>query len=92
MNIPELVEKVAQRADVTKSIAKSVLDAVFDEIEQSLHDGQEVKLGSVGKLHVKVDGPRTVTGFGKTQEIGSRKAVRFKAFTAFKGRLNPKAA
>lgn len=60
MNKTDLINAVAEQADLTKKEAGSAVDAVFESIQNSLAKGEKVQLiGSVtlryvNVLHVKV--------------------------------------
>lgn len=90
MNVSDMADEIADSADLTKTQARNAVNAVFETIQKALSDGQEVKLGSVGKLVVKLDKARTTRPFGgKPVEVPERRAVRFKAFKGMKDYLNP---
>lgn len=90
MNLSDLAEPIAAKAEISARQARVVLGAFFDEIEQALLDGQEVKLGSVGKLLVKNSAPRKARSFGgKEIQVPAKRVVKFRPFVGMKQRLNP---
>jgi DNA-binding protein HU-beta len=48
----ELVEHIAERANLTKSDAGRAMDAVLDTIEGVLRRGGDVNISGFGKFHV----------------------------------------
>lgn len=59
MNKAELVNKVAERADITKRDAERVVTAVFDSIEEALVSGDKVQLVGFGTFEVRERAART---------------------------------
>lgn len=55
----DLVNSVAENADVTKKEAEKVINAVFDSIEKSLAQGEKVQLVGFGTFEVKERAART---------------------------------
>ena len=52
MNKTDLVSAVAEKADITKTVAATVVDAVFDAITESLAKKDEVRLVGFGTFLV----------------------------------------
>jgi len=48
MNKQDLIDAVAERADVSKGVAKDVLDSILHEVQDALAHGQEVRLVGFG--------------------------------------------
>lgn len=86
MNKTELVDAIARRADVTKVKAKEVLDALLEEITQSLSRNQEVTLTGFGTFKVSARKARTGRNpqTGAPLHIPAMKIPRFKAGKALK--------
>jgi DNA-binding protein HU-beta len=88
----ELVDQVADRAELTKQDAARAIDAVLATVEDALRRGSEVTVAGFGKFHVSDRGarkgvnPRT----GEPIEIPASRVPRFTAGsglkTAVKGR------
>ncbi len=81
MNKIELVDAIAAAANIKKSEAETVLDAVLDSITSELKKGNEVRLVGFGTFVVShraaSDGrnPRT----GEAIKIPAKKLPRFRA-------------
>jgi DNA-binding protein HU-beta len=80
----ELVDQVADRADMTKQAATRAVDAVLASVEDALRRGSEVTMSGFGKFHVSERGART----GVNPRTGERiriPASRVPRFTAGSG-------
>ena len=53
MTKSELVDQVADRADLTKQDAARAVDAVLATVEDALRRGSEVTVSGFGKFHVE---------------------------------------
>lgn len=90
MNKSELVDLVANKADISKSSAGDAVDAVLDGITGALQRGDSVTFVGFGTFSVSHrdarDGrnPRT----GETIKIAASKLAKFKAGKALKDALN----
>ena len=92
MTKAELVDQVADRADLSKQAASRAVDAVLATVEDALRRGSEVTVAGFGKFHVSERAarlgvnPRT----GERIEIAATRVPRFTAGsglkTAVKGR------
>jgi DNA-binding protein HU-beta len=75
----ELVDQVADRADLTKTEAARAVDAVLATVEDALRRGSEVTVAGFGKFHVSQRGarlgvnPRT----GERIQIAATRVPRF---------------
>jgi DNA-binding protein HU-beta len=58
VNKSELVEHVADHANLTKADAGRALDAVLTTVESALRRGSEVNVSGFGKFHVTKRGAR----------------------------------
>lgn len=77
----ELAELLFERVGLNKREAKDIVDAFFDEIRESLANGDEVKLSSFGNFQVR-DKPARPGRNPKTGEvipIAARRVVTFHA-------------
>ncbi len=90
MKKSELVEVVAQAADLTKADATRALDAVFEAITAALKKGTKVPVAGFGTFAVSKRAAREGRNpqTGATVKIPARKAVTFKAGTALKEAVN----
>lgn len=79
MTKAELVDQVADRADLTKTEAARAVDAVLATVEDALRRGSEVTVAGFGKFHVSQRGarlgvnPRT----GERIQIAATRVPRF---------------
>jgi len=82
----ELIEAVANRADITKRQAGHAVDALFDEIEAALRKGDRVALTPFGSFvvrdHKARDGRNPKTGEKIT--ISARRVPAFVAGKSLK--------
>ena len=80
MNKLELINAVAEKADMTKVDARKAIDAVLEVSKEELKKGDKIALVGFGTLGVvnrparQGRNPRT----GKTIKIAAKKVVRFK--------------
>ncbi len=90
MNKSELIESIAEKADISKSTAGDALEAVLGGITDALKSGDSVTFVGFGTFSVSAraarDGrnPRT----GETIKIKASKLAKFKAGKALKDALN----
>lgn len=90
MNNNDLADTLAASQDLTKSAARSLVDAVFAAIADAAAKGEEVSLNGFGKFKVKDtparEGRNPATG--ATIQIAASKKLTFSAAKAVKDRLN----
>ncbi|UHD15338.1 HU family DNA-binding protein [Thiocapsa bogorovii] len=86
MNKSELIEKMADAADISKAAAAKALDAFTDGVAGALKEGGTVSLIGFGTFAVKERAARTGRNpqTGATIEIKASKTPSFKAGKAFK--------
>jgi len=53
MNKAELVSKVAERANISQKMAKVIVDAIFEEMKDSLVKGERIEIQGFGSFAVK---------------------------------------
>ena len=53
MNKAELVLKVAERANTTREVAKVIVDAIFEEMKDSLVKGERIEIQGFGSFAVR---------------------------------------
>ena len=91
MNQSELIEKVAQAAELNQAAAGHAVKAVVNAILDALLAGDAVRVYGLGIFNVAArparEGRNPQTG--ETTEIAGSKAVRFHAGKAVKDALNP---
>ena len=92
MNKTELVEKVAESAGLTKTLAEAAINAFVETITDGLKAGDKITLKGFGTFEVRQRearegrNPRT----GETMTIAASKAPAFKASSALKNVINGK--
>lgn len=90
MNKQDLIEKVAQSADIPKTKAAEAVDAVIGAIKASLKKGDDVRLVGFGTFTVS---PRAATTgrnprTGEPIKIPASKQPKFKAGKELKQAIN----
>ncbi|GAC1461815.1 MAG: HU family DNA-binding protein [Chamaesiphon sp.] len=93
MNKGELVDKVAEKASVTKKQADAVLTAALESIMEAVSDGQKVTLVGFGSFESRErkarEGRNPKTGH--KMEIPATKVPAFSAGKLFKDKVAPEA-
>lgn len=90
MNKSELIDAVADEADISKASAARAVDAVFGAITGALKEGDQVTLVGFGTFLVRERAARTGRNprTGESISIGASKMPSFKAGKALKDALN----
>ncbi len=90
MNKTELVDAVAEQADLTKAAAARAVEAALDAISGSLAKGDQVALIGFGTFLVRDRAARSGRNprTGETIEIAAAKIPSFKAGKALKDAVN----
>lgn len=90
MNKAELIDAVASSADLSKADATRAVDAVVDNITESLRNGDAVTLVGFGTFEVRDRAARSGRNpqTGETIQIKASKAPAFKAGKALKDAVN----
>ena len=86
MNKTDLINAVAEQADLTKKEAGLAVDAVFESIQSSLSKGEKVQLIGFGNFEVRERAARKGRNpqTGKEIDIHASKVPAFKAGKALK--------
>ena len=90
MNKTDLIDKVAQSADINKTSASRAVEAIFNTIATSLREGDSVTLTGFGTFSVSNRSarngrnPRT----GETIAIAASRNPKFKAGKGLKDAVN----
>ncbi len=86
MNKTELINAVAEKAEVSKKQAEAVVSATFATIEEALKKGDKVQIVGFGSFDVKTRAARIGRNPKTKQEIKipASKSPAFKAGKAFK--------
>lgn len=86
----ELIDKLAETENVSKTVAKRIVNTIFDTITQALKDGNRVELREFGVISVRTRKARTGRNpkTGASVQISEKKVPFFKAGKAVKKALN----
>ena len=90
MNKADMIEQIAQAAEVSKSAAERAVDALIGAVKSSLKKGEMVTLVGFGTFYVSKRAaragrnPRT----GATLKISAARVPKFRAGKALKDALN----
>jgi DNA-binding protein HU-beta len=86
MKKDELVQVIAESADITKADADRVLKAVVDTITTGVASGQKIQIPGLGTFEARERSAREGRNpqTGETIKIAATTAPGFKAATAFK--------
>lgn len=90
MNKAELIEAVADAAELNKATATKAVDAVLNSITEALKKGEQVTLIGFGTFEVRERAARAGRNpqTGAAIEIKASKAPAFKAGKALKDAVN----
>ncbi|MBA1148391.1 HU family DNA-binding protein [Ectothiorhodospiraceae bacterium WFHF3C12] len=90
MNKSELIEAVAQSADLSKAAATRAVDAVVDSVTRALKEGDQVTLVGFGTFTVRERAARSGRNprTGQSITIPASKVPGFKAGKALKDAVN----
>jgi len=90
MNKTQLVEHMAQKADISKAKADEALKVTLEAIQESLANGDEVTLIGFGTFKVNHRAARTGRNpkTGEALQIAASKVPTFKAGKALKDAVN----
>ena len=92
MNKTELVQAIAENANLTKVQAKAALDATLDAVTGAMKKGDKVALIGFGTFQViKKDARQGINPMTKAKiKIPAKKVVKFKAGADLAKRVNTK--
>ncbi|HEX7037248.1 MAG TPA: HU family DNA-binding protein [Pseudomonadales bacterium] len=90
MNKTELIDRIAEAADISKASASRALDAALDAITESLKEADPVSLVGFGTFVVRERAARTGRNpqTGEPINIAAAKIPAFKPGKALKDALN----
>ncbi len=90
MNKSELIDAVADSADLSKAAATQAVDAVLSAVSKSLKNGDQVTLVGFGTFLVRERAARTGRNprTGDEIQIAAQKVPAFKAGKALKDAVN----
>jgi integration host factor subunit beta len=90
MNKSELIEKVAEKSNITKKRAEEVVNLIFDSMVEAMVKGDRIEIRGLGSFVVKTYGsytgrnPRT----GESIRVRPKKLPFFKVGKELKERVN----
>ena len=89
MNKSELIEQVADRADIKRSEAEAAVNALTEVVKDTLQRGGDVAITGFGKFSVAERGARQGVNpqTGERIQIAASKAPKFSAGADFKKAL-----
>ncbi len=90
MNKSELIDRIAEKADLSKADAGRALDAAIEAVTAALKGGEQVALVGFGTFVVKDRAARTGRNpqTGKEISIAASRAAAFKPGKVLKDALN----
>ena len=91
MNKTELIDAVAEKAELSKTAAGAAIAAALDAITAAIAKGDSVQFIGFGTFSVQERAARTGRNpqTGKEMKIAAKKVVRFKAGAALTAAANP---
>jgi DNA-binding protein HU-beta len=89
LNKSELIEQVADRADIKRSEAEAAVNALTEVVKETLQRGGDVAITGLGKFSVAERGARQGVNpqTGERIQIAASKAPKFSAGADFKKAL-----
>ena len=90
MNKSELIEHIANNADISKAAAARALESTIEAVKKTLKKGGTVSLVGFGTFAVGKRAARTGRNprTGDPIQLGARKRVKFSAASALKRSVN----
>jgi len=85
----EIAEDLQEKFRLTKSVAKEIVEQVFEEMRLSLEAGRSIKLSGLGNfdLRDKKARPGRNPKTGEPKVIAARRVVTFKAGQKLKAKI-----
>ncbi len=92
MNKNDLIDSLVEEHDVTKGLARDLVDSVFQSIATAAEKGEEVSIFGFGKFRVTERGARKGRNpkTGEPIKIAASKRLKFEPARAVKTALNTK--
>ncbi len=90
MNKTELIEAMADSADISKAAAARAMDGMIEAITKAMQNGDTVAILGFGTFTVRARAARTGRNpkTGEPMEISASRSPAFKAGKAFKDAVN----
>jgi integration host factor subunit alpha len=85
----ELANEIVEKLGLTGREAKEIVDTTFEEVTNSLAEGEEVRLSGVGNftLHEKKERPGRNPKTGEVKMISARRVVTFRPSQKMRDRV-----
>ena len=89
MTKSNIIDELAKRTGLKKKVAESVVDALFDIIEESLASGEKVQISGFGTFELRERGARNGRNpfTGEPMVIGPTRHVSFNIGRTLKERI-----
>ena len=89
MTKSDIIDELAKRTGFKKKVAESVVDALFDIIEESLASGEKVQISGFGTFELRERGARNGRNpfTGEPMVIGPTRHVSFNIGRTLKERI-----
>ena len=86
----DIARRIADEIDITRTKAEDAVNAILDEVKQTLAEGEPVIIRRFGAFQVREKNPRLGRNpkTGEKAEISARRVVRFKPGKPFKDAVN----
>ncbi len=90
MTKTELIDEIAERADVTKKRARELVDGTFDAMKRSLMDEERIEIRGFGSFSIREYDARMARNpkTGELLHVGPRKSVHFNVGKELKHRVD----
>jgi len=90
MNKSQLIDQIAEKAEISNKAAGAALDALMDSLGDALLNGESVVLPGFGTFAVRDNAARTGRNpqTGEALQIAASKTATFKQGKALKEKLN----
>ena len=91
---PDIIRKMQNETFISKELAETLLDMVFESIAETLEKEEPVSIRKFGRFDVKEHGGYAIYSpiLGKSTTISVRKKIYFKPSEHLVTRLNPQFA
>jgi len=90
VNKAEMIEEIAQAAEISKSAAERAIDALVGAVKSSLKKGDDVTLVGFGTFYASARAARTGRNprTGEALQIAASRVPKFRAGKALKDAIN----
>jgi DNA-binding protein HU-beta len=90
VNKAEMIDEIAQAAEISKSAAERAIDALVGAVKSSLKKGDDVTLVGFGTFYASDRAARTGRNprTGETLQIAASRVPKFRAGKALKDAIN----